>query len=280
MLSPIGQSLEEQNYAHSALGHSRHHHKHSNLWRKHHMRETDESTPKILTKHVSITSYEHQTVVLPCVIEHLPADMHVIWQFGKRELSTDQVLLTIGHTQIENNYRVRVISNSSSVAKTAPITSNNLEIRKLQLSDSGWYECQLPTKPTQKNYVHLEVLSYPKIEARKLGDSLELKCQIRNMPSKYEMQWWFNEKKVDEKRHTILYHRAQNVSTSTLKLANVESAEKGVYKCKYDRIEAKYVLDFKSERIIFLRKRSHWVFFTENKIINLFSIVKNKTKCD
>ena len=42
------------------------------------------------------------------------------------------------------------------------ITSNNLEIRKLQLTDSGWYECQLPTKPTQINYVYLEVLSKKK----------------------------------------------------------------------------------------------------------------------
>ena len=97
-------------------------------------------------------------------------------------------MLTIGRTQIENNYRVRVINNSTNEEETGisfnyqkslsateltsnkqqqqqqitenmKITSNNLEIRKLQLSDSGWYECQLPTKPTQINYVHLEVLS-------------------------------------------------------------------------------------------------------------------------
>jgi hypothetical protein len=100
-------------------------------------------------------------------------------------------VLTIGRTQIENNYRVRVINNSTNEEETGisfnyqkslsatelssnkqqqqqqqqqitenmKITSNNLEIRKLQLSDSGWYECQLPTKPTQINYVHLEVLS-------------------------------------------------------------------------------------------------------------------------
>lgn len=37
------------------------------------------------------------------------------------------------------------------------VTTNNLEIRKLQVSDSGWYECQLPTKPTQKSYVFLQV---------------------------------------------------------------------------------------------------------------------------
>ena len=91
----------------------------------------------------------------------------------------NQVVLTIGQTLIENNYRVRVITNSSNEENHSPFDSvliqstypsnvvkksvekvinNNLEIRRLQLSDAGWYECQLPTKPTQKNYVYLEVL--------------------------------------------------------------------------------------------------------------------------
>jgi hypothetical protein len=213
-------------------------------------------------------------VVLPCVIENLPQDMHVIWQYGKRieksHLNTtnnnnNQILLTIGRTQIENNYRVRVVANSSSQSQShvststiisnlnSKISSNNLEIRKLQLSDSGWYECQLPTKPTQKNYVHLEVLSYPKIDVNikhpRLGESLELKCQIKNLPSKYEMHWTFNDMRIVNQngKYTILYHRAQNVSTSTLKLVNLDHMSKGVYKCKYDKVEAKYFLDFKGK---------------------------------
>ena len=95
-------------------------------------------------------------------------------------------MLSVGGTQVESNYRLRVISNSSTLndddiidnggnsADTAVdsnayhietgsasrnrVTVNNLEIRRLQVSDSGWYECQLPTKPTQINYIHLEVL--------------------------------------------------------------------------------------------------------------------------
>jgi hypothetical protein len=108
----------------------------------------------------------------------------VIWQYGKRGEQT-QTVLTIGKTQVENNYRLRVISNytngqidkhsnsnyydqqaimqaSSSMSfhqNQTRVISNNLEIRKLTSSDSGWYECQLPTKPTQINYIYLEVLS-------------------------------------------------------------------------------------------------------------------------
>jgi hypothetical protein len=136
--------------------------------------------PKILTKSLYVTSYEHHTVTIPCEILNLPVDMHVIWQYGKRG-EANQTVLTIGGTQLETNYRVRVVlntteydrkqhetfynsNNSSNDAIFEPkpgsrLTINNLEIRKLQLSDSGWYECQLPTKPTQINYVYLEVLS-------------------------------------------------------------------------------------------------------------------------
>lgn len=93
----------------------------------------------------------------------------MIWQYGKRG-EVNQTVLSVGGTQVESNYRLRVISNASSLSSISDddpfdseparsrITVNNLEIRRLQLSDSGWYECQLPTKPTQINYIHLEVL--------------------------------------------------------------------------------------------------------------------------
>lgn len=112
-------------------------------------------------------------------------NVKVIWQYGKRGES-NQTVLTVGGTQVESNYRIRIITNasneenylemasqsdaalsaaqaneaSSNKDESNPqrLTVNNLEIRKLHLSDSGWYECQLPTKPTQINYIYLEVL--------------------------------------------------------------------------------------------------------------------------
>lgn len=38
------------------------------------------------------------------------------------------------------------------------ISAFNIELRKLQLNDTGYYECQLNTKPTLKNYIYLKVL--------------------------------------------------------------------------------------------------------------------------
>jgi hypothetical protein len=244
--------------------------------------------------------------------------MHVIWQYGKRGES-NQTVLTIGRTQIENNYRVRVISNSSdgnsqqlssdfsnSQTNAGRLTVNNLEIRKLQLSDSGWYECQLPTKPTQKNYIYLEVLSFPRIESTKKyyrsGDQVELICEVKNMPNRHELQWFFNDEKIhpkmDKHHHhqqqqtkehnhletkdhgsqarntSIKRHKRKNGSThrrnsllkrnlntftiindnststnktiSKLRIDNLEEFHKGVYKCRYEKAEAKFTLDFKS----------------------------------
>ena len=49
--------------------------------------------------------------------------------------------------------------SASEIYETEKLLAYNLEIRKLQLNDSGWYECQLNTKPTVKNYIYLKVLS-------------------------------------------------------------------------------------------------------------------------
>ena len=89
-------------------------------------------------------------------------------------------MLSIGNLQIEPNYRLRIITNveeidyeksknedqkanskklASEIYESEKILAFNLELRKLQFNDSGWYECQLNTKPTIKNYIYLKVLS-------------------------------------------------------------------------------------------------------------------------
>jgi len=266
--------------------------------------------PRILTKHVHLTSYEHHTVVLPCEVINLPNDMHIIWQFGKR--GSLQTVLSIGRTQIENNYRLRVITNSTNdqdteitfnyfhrssfkshqqltATATSPplenlkITSNNLEIRKLQIADSGFYECQLPTKPTQINYVFLEVLANPRIEQStatlkqhlKPGDQLDLTCHVKHLPARFDIYWTFNDKRIvnaqfinktltntnstsssPPSKHRqqpssqlssiiIQNDKINNMTISKLRITSLnEQTHKGVYRCKYDKLEAKYTLDF------------------------------------
>ncbi|CAF0864976.1 unnamed protein product [Brachionus calyciflorus] len=257
---------------------------------------SSQETPRILTKEVFITSYEHHTVILPCEIESLPSELPVIWQYGRRG-ERNQTVLTVGGTQLENNYRIRVLTNSSDQQfseNSKKITIHNLEIRKLHNSDSGWYECQLPTKPTQINYIKLEVLTLPRIEVSsknaRLGEKFELVCQVKNLPKRFELNWFFNDKKLtvyqdrkyplDKKRHasfesifendsfihikkkstenseffSIVNEKFQNLTLSRLKIRDLTERHKGVYKCKYDRIESKYYLDIKNnnkkERIL------------------------------
>lgn len=244
----------------------------------------DINEPRIITKQIYISSYEHQTVVLPCEVENLPQYMSVIWQHGKRN-ENNQTVLTVGATQVENNYRMRLMTNISANNQGlfAKYVVYNLEIRKVNFEDSGWYECQLPTKPTKINYVHLQVLSMPRIEvsskAAGIGESFELICKVKNMPRNYQLAWYLNGNKIlmgeteKTKRyknrrghlanwfdHEFLYFRDtsdfpstlkikeekfENFTISRLKIDKINEFHHGVFKCKYDKIEAKYFLDLK-----------------------------------
>ena len=289
-----------------------------------------------------MTSHEHYTVILPCEISNLPSDMYVIWQYGRRG-ERNQTVLTIGSSQIIDNYRVRAIASAqddaavelvedkvlgkddellslSSNRRRQRISSVNLEIRKLQITDSGWYECQLPTKPTQVNYIYLEVLGAPKIEASvkspRLGDSLELTCKVKNLPLNQELYWQYEDAKIEtpnvitindislksapittapaaspthhhhhhQNHETMIKHKKShnsnattnrrvmrkskrnerpamssfrieldrsdyenNVTISKLIIKNLDSNHRGHYKCRYESVEAKYHLEFKSK---------------------------------
>ena len=117
-------------------------------------------------------------------------------------------------------------------------------------------------------------------------------CQVKNLPSRYELHWAFNDKIIDAKiideknteiksqkvsdelksnvyslkkrsvssedntkrtRNieliTIANHLINNVTISKLKIKDLADHNKGVYRCKYDKIEAKFHLDFKSKGI-------------------------------
>ncbi len=106
-------------------------------------KRAQQNGPHLLTTTQNISAFESTTVVLPCDIMNLSPDMHVslsqielsvyicgeslgiqlekqvIWQKGGRDQS-NKTVLTIGRTQIENNYRVRV-SPSSNLDTNQPV---------------------------------------------------------------------------------------------------------------------------------------------------------------
>ncbi|RMZ95528.1 igLON family member 5 [Brachionus plicatilis] len=244
----------------------------------------DYNEPKIVTKQTRLVSFEYHTVILPCVVENLPQEMPVIWQYGKRD-ENNQTVLTVGATQLENNYRMRLMTNLSAndQSQMGKRIVYNLEIRKVSCQDSGWYECQLPTKPTQINYVHLEVLTMPKIEVSgkiaRLGEPFELTCKVKNLPQRYQLTWYLNGQKIPRKKHeekktsrngrdhltswfndgfllfkkktdlaqslSIVEETFRNLTISRLRIDQIDELHIGVFKCRYDRVEANYYLDAK-----------------------------------
>ncbi len=137
------------------------------------------------------------------------------------------------------------------------------------MSDSGWYECQLPTKPTQKTYVFLQVHGVPKITASrkhspKHGDLVELTCHVGNKPANSsQLIWTFNAARIVpgttvdnygfqatrrlvrrnslSKGYTVFNNEKLNMTR--LRISGPIEAHMGVYRCHYDKIETEFHLD-------------------------------------
>lgn len=132
-------------------------------------------------------------------------------------------------------------------------------------------------------------LGLPKIESTNKhpteGATLELICQAKNLPLRFELVWLLNDRKLkvktikneqnfqtstdvnfislrrrkdldvdaenvddDDDTFTVIVDRVHNVTVSRLRLKHIDEQHKGVYKCRYDMVEAAYRLDFKSRR--------------------------------
>jgi hypothetical protein len=137
------------------------------------------------------------------------------------------------------------------------------------------------------------------IKSPKIGDRVELICQVRYLPKRFELNWVFNDRKISvpvnhtnssaRKSHKVRnlgeiretevhYHKkrtdmsgetlnppffssdlhhhksfqifnenhSNNVTISRLVIHDIKEHHKGVYKCRYDKIEGKINLDLKT----------------------------------
>ncbi len=152
----------------------------------------------------------------------------------------------------------------------------------------------------------------PKIESNfknlKPGDYIELTCQVKYLPSRFDLYWTFNDKKItnaniiNKMNHNNHHHhynhdnnnkknnqnnktfkssiikqqqqqqlrdrrnnnnnnnnqsglviindKINNQTISKLRILNFDEQNKGIYRCKYEKLEAKYIVDFKSKGIM------------------------------
>ena len=88
----------------------------------------------MLTNNVNITTYEEETVKLPCVISNL-GNYHVNWLKIEDHIP---MALTVGYQQFSRNLRYRVARNHDEEKN---VESWDFEIRRATIGDSGFYEC-------------------------------------------------------------------------------------------------------------------------------------------
>lgn len=143
----------------------------------------------------------------------------------------------------------------------------------------------------------------PRIESNfknlKPGDYIELTCQVKYLPSRFDLYWTFNDKKItnaniinkinhhhhhnsdnnkknnqnnktfkssnslikqqqlrDRRNNNnnsnqsglvIINDKINNQTISKLRILNFDEQNKGIYRCKYEKLEAKYIVDLKSK---------------------------------
>lgn len=80
------------------------------------------------------------TVKLPCEIVNR-RQATVIWQFSSKNRIPET--LTIGNFYYRKDFRIRVLKNTSVEREQ----SWDLEIRKINLSDEGYYYCKVMAEP-------------------------------------------------------------------------------------------------------------------------------------
>ncbi len=102
----------------------------------------------MITHNLNITTYEGETVNLPCELTNL-GTYHVNWLKIKNHIP---IALTVGYQQFSRNMRYRVARVHDEPKQ---IESWNFEIRRVTFDDSGMYECYV--KINQKHKIKANI---------------------------------------------------------------------------------------------------------------------------
>jgi len=97
----------------------------------------------MLTQNLNITTFEGETVKLPCELTNL-GSYHVNWLKIKDNIP---MALTVGYQQFSRNMRYRVARVHDEENN---FESWNFEIRRATFDDSGMYECYVKLNQRHK----------------------------------------------------------------------------------------------------------------------------------
>lgn len=222
--------------------------------------------PKMLTQNINITTYAGETVKLPCELSSL-GNYHVNWLKIHNHLP---MALTVGYQQFSRNMRYRV---ARVVNEDKNTESWNFEIRRVQHSDSGLYECYVKVGQRHKikakifldvrrrqeitKKPHSERLSSNKVERMNIEPNswIKLRCNASNSllhpvsSDEYpiasnELQWFKDGVVIEQDSRRLKKWVASydNSNYMELDLFAVDLEDSGNYQCKRDKTILKNVI--------------------------------------
>ncbi|KAL7635798.1 UNVERIFIED_CONTAM: hypothetical protein RMT77_013615 [Armadillidium vulgare] len=174
-----------------------------------------------------IRAFNGKTAILPCFVNNL----------GQRSVSwvrhRDIHVLTVGRFTFTNDDRFLAHHEDGS-------NEWALRLRSPKIDDTGYYECQVNTKPIISRLILLEVLE-PEASISgvnelyiKLGSTIELRCSVLNSPSKTDFLLWYHNRKVMnyERGRTVINTSSDGNNTgSSLIITSATGSDSGTYTC-------------------------------------------------
>ncbi|XP_066969844.1 immunoglobulin superfamily member 10-like isoform X2 [Macrobrachium rosenbergii] len=182
----------------------------------------DEATPKNVSGLAGNAAYLH------CLVHNL-ANKSVSW-IRQRDLH----ILTVGRYTYTTDERYEVIHAPGSKDWI-------LKIKYAQVRDTGYYECQVSTKPVRTYQVklnifapHAEIIGSPDMHVDK-GSTINLTCIIAHSPEPPTYIYWYHNGKVityDSPRGGITsVTERSNSTTGYLLIQNAQPPDSGNYSC-------------------------------------------------
>ncbi|KAH6938895.1 hypothetical protein HPB50_014682 [Hyalomma asiaticum] len=181
----------------------------------------DNSTPR------NVTTQQMQTVYLHCIVNNL-GERTVSW-IRRRDFH----VLTVGLTTYTADDRFQAVHMDRS-------EDWMLQIKRVQPTDAGDYECQINMHPLISYFVRLTVLgAYARtFECGHLGSSINVSCAIEHSPEPPVFVFWYHNDRVinyDETKggpgHISGAKRPPDAYVSSLFIRNARPQDSGNYTC-------------------------------------------------
>ncbi|XP_076335708.1 zwei Ig domain protein zig-8-like [Tachypleus tridentatus] len=176
----------------------------------------------------NVTSQLGQTAYIHCGVDKL-GDKTVSWIRRK-----DFHVLTVGSDTYITDDRFQAVLTQSEKDWV-------LQIKFVQLSDAGLYECQVSSDPKISHYYNLTVLvaeatiEGDAIRYVKTKSSINLTCTISNSPAAPVFVFWYHNQRMinyDSARGKISVEKGSgDTAISTLYIKDAELTDSGNYTC-------------------------------------------------